>query len=65
MRMSLMYTRRCREAYCVFFFIFYIDNILLIGNDVGVLLSVKIWLFTKFQMNDLGEVKFILGIKDF
>lgn len=59
-----MYTRRCREANCVFF-IFYIDNILLIGNDVGLLLSVKIWLFTKFQMNDLGEVKFILGIKDF
>ena len=45
--------------------ILYVDDILLIGNDVGLLSSVKIWLSTLFQMKDLGEVQYILGIKVF
>ena len=36
--------------------ILYVDDILFIGNDVGLLSSVKIGLSTKFQMNDLREV---------
>ena len=43
--------------------ILYVDDILLIGNDVGLLSSVKIWLSTQFQMKDLGKVQYILGIK--
>ena len=39
------------------------DDILLIGNDVSVLQSVKIWLSKNFSMKDLGEVTYILGIK--
>ena len=39
----------------VVFMILYVDDILLIGNDVGLLSSVKIWLSTQFQMKDLGE----------
>ena len=42
-----------------------VDDILLIGNDVGLLLSVKIWLSTSFQMKDLGKAQYILGIKVF
>ena len=41
----------------------YIDDILLIGNDVGVMSSVKIWLSSQFDMKNLGEASFILGIK--
>ena len=37
------------------FMILYIEDILLIDNDVGLLSSVKIWLFTWFKMKDLGE----------
>ena len=37
------------------FLVFYVDDILLIGNDVGLLSSVKIWLSTQFLMKDLGE----------
>ena len=37
------------------FMILYVDDILLIGNDVGLLSLVKIWLSTQFQMKDLGE----------
>ena len=43
--------------------ILYVDDILLIGNDVGVLSSIKIWLSTQFLMKDLGESQYILGIK--
>ena len=39
----------------VVFMILYVDDILLIGNDVGLLSSVKIGLSTQFQMKDLGE----------
>ena len=45
------------------FLMFYVDDILLIGNDVGVMLSVKVWLSSQFDIKDLGEANFILGIK--
>ena len=47
----------------VMFLVLYDDDILLIGNDVGVMLLVKIWLSSQFDMKDLGETNFILGIK--
>ena len=45
------------------FLVFYVDDILPIGNDVGVMLSVKVWLSSQFDIKDLGEANFILGIK--
>ncbi|KAK1569067.1 hypothetical protein Q3G72_032160 [Acer saccharum] len=45
------------------FLILYVDDILLIRNDVGVLTSVKEWLAKQFDMKDLGEASFILGIQ--
>ena len=56
-----MYKRRSENM--VVFLILYVDDILLIGNDVGTLSSVKVWLSTQFDMKDLGEVSHILGIK--
>ena len=47
----------------VMFLVLYVDEILLIGNDVGVMSSVKVWLSRKFGMMDIGEANFILGIK--
>ena len=46
----------------VVFLILYVDDILLIGNDVGTLASVKVWLSNQFNMEDLGEASHILGI---
>ena len=45
------------------FLVLYVDDILLIGNDVGVMSSMKIWLSSQFEVTDLGEANFILGIK--
>ena len=47
----------------VVFLILYIDDILLIGKDIEVLSSVKRWLQKQFDMKDLGEANYILGIK--
>ena len=47
----------------VVFLVIYVDDILLIGNDVGTLSSVKVWLSTQFDMKDLGEASHIFGIK--
>ena len=45
------------------FLVLYVDDILLIGNDVETLSNVKKWLAEKFQMKDLGEASYILGIQ--
>ena len=45
------------------FLVLYIDDILLIENDVGVMSSVKVWLSSQFDMKDMSEAKFIQGIK--
>ena len=45
------------------FLVLYVDDILLIENDIPILQSVKLWLSNKFFMKDLGEASYILGIK--
>ncbi|KAK1608851.1 hypothetical protein QYE76_032524, partial [Lolium multiflorum] len=47
----------------VAFLILYVDDILLIGNDIELLSSVKGYLNNSFSMKDLGEASYILGIK--
>ena len=43
--------------------VLYVDDIILIGNDVGILSSVKVWLSNLFDVKDLGDASHILGIK--
>ena len=52
-----------KNGIAVVFLVLYVDDILLIGNDVSELQSVKLWLSKNFSMKDLGEAKYILGIK--
>ena len=47
----------------VVFLILYVDDILLIGNDIPSLQSVKEWLSKNFSMKDLGDATYILGVK--
>ncbi len=49
----------------VVFLVLYVDDILLIGNDVGRLTEIKIWLAKQFDMKDLGEAAYVLGIQIF
>jgi hypothetical protein len=45
------------------FLILYVDDILLASSDVSLLLETKRFLSSHFEMKDLGEVRFILGIE--
>ena len=45
------------------FLVLYVDDILLIGNDVSMKSFVKIWLIKTFSIKDLGEATYILKIQ--
>jgi hypothetical protein len=45
------------------FLILYVDDILLVSSDVSLLLEIKRFLSSNFDMKDLGETSFVLGIK--
>ncbi|KAL0445828.1 UNVERIFIED_CONTAM: hypothetical protein Slati_1710700 [Sesamum latifolium] len=47
----------------VAYLVLYVNDILLIENDVKVLGDIKVWLSTQFSMKDMGEASYILGIK--
>jgi hypothetical protein len=44
------------------FLILYVDDILLTSSDIDLLLETKKFLSSKFDMKDLGEASFVLGI---
>jgi hypothetical protein len=45
------------------FLVLYVDDILLIGNDISMLEAIKSSLRKSFSTKDLGEAMYILGIK--
>ncbi|KAK8557572.1 hypothetical protein V6N12_009801 [Hibiscus sabdariffa] len=47
----------------VSFLILYVEDILIIGNDIPTLQSIMTWLSSCFSMKDLGEAAYILGVK--
>ena len=47
----------------VVFLVLFVNDILLIGNNVKKLSDVKNWLSTQFQMKDLGEASYVLRIQ--
>ena len=51
------------QGIAVIFLVLYVDDILLIKNDVEVLSDVKGWLKEQFKMKNLGEANYILRIK--
>ena len=54
--------RKVSES-AITFLVLYVDDILIIGNDVGMISIVKAWLYRHFSMKDLGEASYILGIR--
>ena len=45
------------------FLVLYVDDILLATNDKGLLYEVKHFLFKNFDMKDMGEASYVIGIK--
>ena len=51
-----------KEKYVVFL-VLYVDDILLMGDNVKLLTEVKDWLPTQFKMKELGNANYVLGIQ--
>ena len=45
------------------FLVLYVDDILLTANDTDLLVETKKLLFSHFDMKDLGEASYVLGIQ--
>ena len=45
------------------FLVLYVDDILLVANDTNLLVEIKQLLFSHFDMKDLGEASYVLGIQ--
>jgi hypothetical protein len=58
---SCIYKKMSESSFS--FLLIYVDDILLIGNDVQMLNNVKQYLNIKFSMKDMGEATYVLGIK--
>ena len=43
--------------------VLYVDDILLASNDIGLSHKIKKFLAKNFEMKDLGEISFVLGIQ--
>jgi hypothetical protein len=43
--------------------VFYVDDILLVANDKALLFETKRMLSSHFDMKDLGEASYVLGIQ--
>ncbi|WCJ29450.1 Retrovirus-related Pol polyprotein from transposon TNT 1-94 [Euphorbia peplus] len=41
----------------------YVDDILIAGNDIAFVNQIKSWLSSSFEMKDMGEAAYILGVK--
>ena len=58
---NCVYAKFKNEKYI--FLILYVDDILLASSDVNLLLETKKFLSSNFDMKDLGDASFVLGIK--
>ena len=45
------------------FLVLYVDDIFLLANDTGLLVEIKQLLFSHFDMKDLGDTSYVLGIQ--
>ena len=43
----------------------YVDDILLAGNDMKMIVTSKRWLSSIFEMKDMREANYVLGVKIF
>ena len=47
----------------IMFLTLYVDDILLAGNDMEMIQATKEWLSSVFEMKDMGESRYVLGVE--
>ena len=56
-----VYVKRCDDQFAILSL--YIDDILIAENDKEYVMDIKNWLSINFDMKDMGEASYILGVK--
>ena len=56
-----VYVKRSKGSFIILSL--YVDDILLAGNDMEMIIATKGWLFSNFEMKNMGETDYILGVK--
>ena len=56
-----VYVKRSKGSFIILSL--YVDDILLADNDMEMIIATKGWLSSKFEMKDMGEANYILGVK--
>ena len=58
-----VYTKRSKGSFIILSL--YVDDILLANNDTEMIIATKEWLSSNFEMKDMSEADYILGVKIF
>ena len=56
-----VYIKRSKDKFVVLSL--YVDDILIAENNVDYIQEIKGWLSSKFEMKDMGEASYIIGVK--
>ena len=56
-----VYTKRSGNKFVIL--TLYVDDILIAGKDISYVNQIKNWLSSNFEMKDMGEAAYILGVK--
>ena len=56
-----VYIKRSKKS--VIILSLYVDDILLAGNDMSSIVATREWLSSTFEMKDMGEANYVLGVK--
>lgn len=56
--------RVCQEENKILILSLYVDDILLAGNDLELIVATKEWLSSTFEMKDMGQADYVLGSRD-
>ena len=56
-----VYVKRTGKSFLILSL--YMDDILLTGNDMEIIVATKEWLSTTLEMKDMGEANYVLGVK--
>ena len=58
-----MYVKGSRNSLLIPYL--YVDDILLARNDMKMIVTTKRWFSSIFEMKDMGEANYVLGVKIF
>jgi hypothetical protein len=56
-----VYLKHSNNSFIILFL--YVDSILIVGNNKEMIETTKRWLSSNFEMKDMGEASYVLGVK--